>query len=116
MYIVDEKDKEYRFGDNGPKYLMRGPRSNFAIVQFMPGQDFSAHYHKVMEENFYILEGILTIVVDGAIHTLKAGQLIHIEPNEVHYVINKSSSVVRMVSTLAPFQDVDKIEVENPQV
>ena len=114
MFIVDEKDKEYRFGDSGPKYLMQGPRMNFAIVQFMPGQDFQAHSHKVMEENFYILEGTLTIVVDGAVHTLGPGQFIHIEPNEVHYIANKSSSVIRMVSSLAPFQEVDKVEVENP--
>ena len=26
MYIVNEEDKEYRFGDSGPKYLMKGPR------------------------------------------------------------------------------------------
>jgi len=116
VFIVDEKDKEYRFGDSGPKYLMQGPRSNFALVQFMPGQDFQAHYHEVMEENFFILEGTVTIVVDGTAHTLSPGQLIHIEPKEVHYVINKSSSVVRMISTLAPFQKVDKIEVDNPVI
>ena len=116
MFIVNEKDKEYRFGDSGPKYLMQGPRMNFALVQFMPGQDFQAHYHEVMEENFYILEGTVTIVVDGTPHTLNPGQFIHIEPNEVHYVINRSSSVVRMVSTLAPFQQSDKIEVANPPV
>jgi len=116
MFIVDEKDKEYRFKDSGPKYLMQGPRSNFALVQFMPGQDFRAHYHQVMEENFFILEGTVTIVVDGTAHTLTAGQLIHIEPNEVHYVINQSSAVVRMVSTLAPYQQVDKVEVDNPVI
>ena len=55
MYIVNEMDKEYRFGDSGPKYLMKGPRMNFAVVRFNPGQDFPAHYHNVMEENFYIL-------------------------------------------------------------
>ena len=114
MVIVDEKDKEYRFGDSGPKYLMQGPRMNFALVQFMPGQDFQAHYHAVMEENFYILEGTVTIVVDGTPHELSPGQFIHIEPNEVHYVINKSDAVVRMVSGLAPFQQNDKIEVANP--
>jgi quercetin dioxygenase-like cupin family protein len=114
MYIIDEKDKQYRFGNSGPKYLMKGPRMNFALVQFMPGQDFRAHYHKVMEENFYILEGTVLIVVNNAAHTLSAGQFIHIEPYEVHYVINKSSSLVRMVSTLAPFQEDDKIEVDNP--
>jgi quercetin dioxygenase-like cupin family protein len=116
MFIVDEKDKEYRFGDSGPKYLMKGPRMNFALVQFMPGHDFRNHYHEVMEENFYILEGTVIIVVDNVPHTLTAGQFIHIEPHEAHYVINKSSSVVRMVSTLAPYQDVDKIEVDNPKI
>ncbi|MCL2184616.1 MAG: cupin domain-containing protein [Treponema sp.] len=116
MFIVDEKEKQYRFGDHGPKYLMQGPRMNFALVQFMPGQDFQAHYHEVMEENFFILEGNVTIVVEGKAHNLSAGQLIHIEPKEVHYVINRSSSVVRMVASLAPYKDGDKVEVENPEL
>ena len=112
MFIIDEKDKEYRFGDSGPKYLMKGPRSNFAIVQFQAGQVFKAHYHNIMEENFYILEGEVDIEVDGVAHTLKKGQMIHIEPKEVHYVINRSNGPVKMVSTLAPFQEVDKVEVD----
>lgn len=115
MFIIDEKDKEYRFGDNGPKYLMQGPRMNFALVQFMPGQDFQAHYHEVMEENFFVLEGTVTIYVNGKPNELCAGQFIHIEPREVHYVANKSSSVVRMTAALAPFKDGDKIETENPK-
>ncbi|MDR1389451.1 MAG: cupin domain-containing protein [Treponema sp.] len=116
MFIVDEKNREYRLGDHGPKYLMQGPRMNFAIVQFMPGQDFRAHYHKVMEENFYILEGSVTIVVDGAAHELSRGQFIHIEPREVHYVINRSPAVMRMASSLAPYRESDKYEVDNPSV
>jgi quercetin dioxygenase-like cupin family protein len=116
MFIVDEKDLQYRSGDHGPKYLMRGPRMNFAIVQFLPGQDFRAHYHNVMEENFYILEGEVTIVVDGTAHTLTEGQFIHIEPKEAHYIVNKTDGIVRMASSLAPYQEVDKVEVENPAV
>ena len=114
MFIIDEKEKEYRFGDSGPKYLMQGPRMNFAVVQFKPGQDFQAHYHQVMEENFFVLEGTVTIVVDKTPHDLSAGQFIHIEPGEVHYVINRSSSLVRMIASLAPFKEGDKTEVTNP--
>ena len=55
MFVIKENEREYRFGDSGPKYLMRGPRSNFAVVKFNPGQDFPAHYHEIMEENFYVL-------------------------------------------------------------
>ena len=116
MFIVDEKDREYRFGDSGPKYLMQGPRMNFAVVQFLPGQDFQAHYHEVMEENFYVLEGIITIVVDGTPHDVSPGQMIHLEPGEAHYVLNRSDSVVRMIASLAPYKEGDKVEVDNPAV
>ncbi len=111
MFVVHENDFEYRFGDSGPKYLMKGPRMNFALVQFQPGQDFTAHYHNIMEENFYILSGEVDIVVDGKVNHLTEGQMIHIEPKEIHYVINHYDKPVKMVSTLAPFQEVDKVEV-----
>lgn len=113
MFIVNENEKEYRFGDSGPKYLMKGPRSNFAVVQFQPGQDFKAHYHNIMEENFFILEGEIDIVVDGTVHHLNQGDLIHIEPSEIHYCINNYDKTVKMISTLAPYQEVDKVEIEN---
>ena len=113
MYIVNENDREYRFGDSGPKYLMKGPRMNFALVAFNPGQDFKAHYHNVMEENFFILEGEIDIVVDGVVNHLKAGDLIHIEPGEIHYCINNYDKPMKMISTLAPFTDPDKVDVEN---
>ena len=113
MYVMHEDDKEYRFGNSGPKYLMKGPRMNFALVQFNPGEDFPAHYHNVMEENFYILEGEIDIVVDGRVNHLAKGQFIHIEPGEVHYCINNSDRMIKMVSTLAPFQEVDKVTVED---
>ena len=113
MYIIDEKDKEYRFGNNGPKYLMKGPHMNFAIVQFQPGQDFKAHYHNIMEEDFYVMEGEIDIVVDGKISHLTKGQFIHIEPGEIHYCVNNSSAPIKMISTLAPYQQSDKLEVND---
>lgn len=113
MYIVNENEKEYRFGDSGPKYLMKGPRMNFAIVQFQKGQDFKAHYHNTMEEDFFILEGEINIVVNGTVYHLKQGDLIHIEPAEVHYCYNPYDKPVKMVSTLAPYVEVDKVEIDN---
>ena len=37
MFVTNEDKFEYRFGDSGPKYLMKGPRANFALVAFQPG-------------------------------------------------------------------------------
>lgn len=114
MFIVNENEKKYRFDDNsGPKYLMKGPRMNFAVVLFHPGQDFKAHYHNIMEEDFFILEGEVNVVVDGTVHHLKEGDLIHIEPSEVHYCYNPYEKDVKMISTLAPYEEVDKVEIDN---
>lgn len=113
MFVIHEDEREYRFGDSGPKYLMRGPRMNFAMVQLQAGQDFKAHYHNEMEENFFILGGEVDVVVNGTVHHLTPGKLIHIEPGEIHYLINNSTSPVKMIATLAPFRDVDKVDVEN---
>jgi quercetin dioxygenase-like cupin family protein len=111
MYIIDEKDLEYRNGDSGPKYLMKGPRMNFAVVQFPPGSDFKAHYHNIMEENFYVLEGEIDIIVVGKDATDKR-QVIHVEPEESHYLVNNSEKTARLVATLAPYQASDKVEID----
>ena len=113
MFVIHENEREYRFGDSGPKYLMRGPRMNFALLQLQAGQDFKAHYHNEMEENFFILEGETDVVVDGTVRHLIPGQLIHIEPGEIHYIINNSQNPVKMIATLAPYREADKVDVEN---
>ena len=66
-----------------------------------------------MEENFYILEGEVDIVVDGVVNHLRPGQMIHIEPGEIHYVVNHSDKPMKMISTLAPYTNPDKVDVEN---
>lgn len=114
MFIVKESEREYRFGESGPKYLMKGPQLNFAVVRLRPGEDFHAHYHNVMEENFYVLEGRLDIVVNGIKHALDTGDLIHVEPREVHYLINSYGRPAKLVSVLAPYQEADKVNVDDP--
>jgi len=49
MFHINEKDCEYRFGDSGPKYFMRGPRTAVGQARLKPGEDFGNHYHELME-------------------------------------------------------------------
>ena len=114
MFIVNEREREYRFGESGPKYLLRGPHLNFAVVRLRPGEIFHAHYHNVMEENFYDLEGQVDIVMDGMKYVLNTGGLIHIEPKEVHYLVDSYDQPVKMVTVLAPYQEMDKVNVDDP--
>lgn len=111
MFNLNESEREYRFGDSGPKYLMRGPRANFGVVVLKPGQDFSNHYHNIMEENFFILEGEFEFIVNNQKVICKKGDYIHVEPKETHYLKNISNVTAKAVFCLAPFQDKDKVEV-----
>lgn len=112
MFKVNESEKAYRFGDSGPKYLMRGPRVGCGIVVLKPGQDFKGHYHQIMEENFLVLEGTIDFYVDGSPVVCKAGDLLHLEPNESHYLNNPYDEPAKAVFILAPFTENDKIETE----
>ena len=113
MYIVNEEDKEYRFGDSGPKYLMKGPRMNFALVQFQAGQDFKAHYHNVMEEEFLHSRG------RGGYRRGRRGQPPASgsdDPHragEIHSCRQQPGAPMKMISTLAPYTNPDKVDVEN---
>lgn len=108
MYTIDEKEKEYRHGNHGPKYLMKGPYSNFGIVALLPGETVSGHVHKIMEENFYILSGTVQFEVDGNKVVLTEGQFIHLDPGEGHIVSNPSDETAQMIVTAAPYADGDK--------
>lgn len=112
MFKVNENEFEYRFGNSGPKYLLKGPRLNFGVVVLQPGEDFDNHYHTIMEENFFILEGSIEFTVNGKDITIcNAGDFIHLDPNEPHYLKNISDVPAKAVFCLGPYQLSDKTEV-----
>ncbi len=115
MFTANEEDCKYRFGDSGPKYLMRGPNIDFGIVRLLPGEAFSNHMHERIEENFFILEGGVSIIVANKIlKTLGPGDLIRVDPSEAHYLVNQGSVPMKGIFVKAPFDPNDKVDVELP--
>ena len=112
MFSINENEREYRHGDHGPKYLEKGPRMNFGIVQILPGEEVSGHVHQQMQEGFFVLEGTVTMKIEGVSYEFNPGDYIHIEPGEGHYISNYGDQVVRMVVTAAPFVDGDKVMLD----
>lgn len=112
MFKVSETEKEYRFGDSGPKYLMKGPRLSCGVVALKPGQDFTNHYHNHMEEDFFVLEGTIDFYINGELVTCKSGELIHVEPTETHYLKNNYAEPAKAVFMLGPYTENDKVEVK----
>lgn len=113
MFKISETEREYRFGDSGPKYLMKGPRLSMGVVALQPGQDFKRHYHEHMEENFLVIEGKLEIYVGDTKFDCEAGDFVHAEPLETHYLVNNSDKVAKAFFIPGPYQGYrDKIEVD----
>jgi mannose-6-phosphate isomerase-like protein (cupin superfamily) len=51
-----------------------------------------AHYHPFQEEDFYVIEGEVTVRLNGKERTLKRGDHVHIPRNAVHSMWNRSGS------------------------
>lgn len=112
MFIVNESEREFRNGDSGPKYLMQGPRINLGIFRLKPGEDMAPHMHNIMEENFYVLEGTPTFVIDGEEHLAKPGDLVHVEPGEGHGIHNRSDEPCLLVFNTDPYVEAgDKVNL-----
>ena len=73
MLKANENDFSYRFGDNGPKYLIQGPNIDLGLVVIQPGQEFQNHYHTTCEEVFYALEGEIDFYVNNERVPIKQG-------------------------------------------
>jgi mannose-6-phosphate isomerase-like protein (cupin superfamily) len=113
VFIANESNFQYRFGDSGPKYLMRGPRIDFGLVRLLPGQDFPNHLHKRIEENFFILEGEVSVVVrNQTVQRLGPGDLLRVDPHESHCLVNTGSAPMVAVFVKAPFDPKDKVDVD----
>ena len=111
MERVNERDKEFRHGDHGPKYIFRGPCMEWGIIVFKPGQELGAHKHEKVEETFFFLEGSPQMVVDGVSHRVRPGDAFRIEPGEAHNIINDTDADTRLIFIKCPYIPDDKIPV-----
>ncbi len=110
---LNETEIPYRFkGQSGPKYLMRGPRSDFGMVVLLPGEDFQTHYHSHIEENFFTLEGSAEIYINGEVYQLEPGDFIQVPPKNPHYLINHGATPWKAIFSKAPFDEKDKTDVQ----
>jgi hypothetical protein len=97
MEIVYEQEKPYRGGASGVKYLVRGPRIDWGVIIFAPGEQMGRHMHKEVEETFYIVEGTGgRFVVNDQEHPIRVGMVVRLEPGEA-----TSSTIRRHPSRLS---------------
>lgn len=111
MERVNEAECEFRFGDHGPKYLLRGPRMEWGVIVFKAGQQLGRHCHEEVEETFYFLEGTPLMVVDDEAYRVKPGDAFRVEPPESHDIVNDTDQDTRLIFIKTPYLPQDKVDM-----
>ena len=111
MKKVNENDFEYRGGESGVKYLMRGPSIDWGVILLKDGEFMaeSAHGHKIIDETFYFVEGDGVMIINGKEHDAPEGSVFLIEPGEMHNIRNVSGKTIKVVFIKGDYKPDDKI-------
>jgi len=110
MEKVNETGKEYRNGESGPKYLFRGPRIDWGVLRFLPGQELGTHYHEKVEETFYFTRGTPLVIVNGQEHRVRVGDAFRMDPGDIHNIINDTDEPIDAVFIKSDFLPKDKVD------
>jgi len=112
MERVREQDQPYRDGASGVKYLFRGPRIDWGVIRFAPGEQLGRHLHHEVEETFYFVEGEGgRFLVGDREYPIEVGTAFRIEPGEVHNIVNDTASPLKAVFIKSAYRPKDKVDV-----
>ena len=112
MEKVNANELEYRNTVSGPKYLFRGPRVDWGLIRFLPGEELGAHLHKQVEETFYFTSGTGVFIADDLQYDIAPGDAFRLEPGEVHNVINTGQEPLDGVFIKHIYRPEDKVAVQ----
>jgi len=83
------------------------------IEERMPGGAAEVrHRHARARQFFYVLEGELTIELEGTVHRLRVHEGLHVAPGMAHQVRNKAIADARMLVISAPRSHGDRVNLE----
>ncbi len=109
MQRVNERDQTYRGGDRGVKYMIRGPLLDWGLILLKPGESLGGHYHRQVEETFYVVEGWGTFVVNGERLSAADGDAFRMEATDRHDIVNDSAGPLKLVFVKTPYLPDDKV-------
>lgn len=68
-------------------------------IKVKPGFMLSLQRHRGREELWEVKNGILTVISDGKVHTVKAGDSIQLPKGNVHCMVNRDGAPVAVIET-----------------
>lgn len=80
----------------------RAKKMSMAEITIPPGVIVPPHYHQVIEETYFILEGEGEMQLGEDTRTMRAGDAVVIQPNERHTIANMTDKPLKMYVTCVP--------------
>jgi len=93
--IIKSENKEWQGGKGYSKKILFKPNENSIVVQEVKigsGETAKSHYHKKQTEVFYFLNDNGYWLVNNEKIEPRVGEVLIIEPNDRHEVVNNSSA------------------------
>jgi quercetin dioxygenase-like cupin family protein len=110
--VSTESAEHYTWGQGCDGWhLLAGGDLSVIEERMPPGTQEVRHRHAHSRQFFYVLQGELTLELDGAVHRLPSGHGLHVLPGLAHQVRNDSAADVRMLVVSSPRSHGDRIEV-----
>lgn len=80
---------------------------SLAEARLSPGAKTAAHFHRLTEEIYYIVQGTGTMTIDGEKREVGPGDAIAIPPGAVHQILNSGSETLAFLCCCAPAYEHD---------
>ena len=107
IFLPQKGGKIYQFA--GVEVLMKVTKAEsvgqWSLMEYAAPPHFAGpapHFHKVMEEAFFVLEGTVTFYLDGAEKVAGPGCFLKVPPFAVHAFRNRTDQPIRLLVFLSP--------------
>ena len=89
--------------------VSQAKKVSIATIYVDAGKSSPMHYHKVMEEIYYFVEGTGTVTVGSQTFQVRPGSAVFIPVGERHQVTNNSDKPLKLISADSPPFNPDDI-------
>jgi mannose-6-phosphate isomerase-like protein (cupin superfamily) len=93
-------------------HLVRRPELSVIEERMSPGASEVRHHHMHARQFFYVLDGKLTLEIEGEEFVLGPGDGLEIQPGQKHEAFNRSASDTRMLVISQPPSHGDRVVSE----
>jgi mannose-6-phosphate isomerase-like protein (cupin superfamily) len=102
--------KHYVWGENCDGWHLAATPNLSVIQERVPsGSTEARHLHNRAEQFFYVLNGIATLEVAGAIHVLRPNEGYHVPAGEPHKLSNDHEHVLEFLVISTPPSHGDRV-------